>query len=547
MADRKIILILSGEIGSGKTTLANKLANEYGFLSFKTHERLKHLASIEKIDVTDRNGLQKFGAELDAEDDGKWVRTFFLEKTSASFYEHNFYVIDAARILGQIVHFRNSYSQAVVHVHLKAASKTLEERFLKREKELKRPKKDINNSYKQYKSDSTEKQVNSLENEADLVIDTDRCNEDDVLTRVTSFLKILPPLDTKLVDVLVGGQFGSEGKGQIAAYLAPEYDCLIRVGGPNAGHTVYEEPDKHVFHLLPSGTHRNQSAKLILAPGAVLNVDKLLDEIRIYLRDEDSKPRLIIDENAVVISQNDIENEKRLQEHISSTAQGVGYATANNIIERLKGGDKHKAKNNPRLRPYIGNAQLELQKLFSSNKKILLEGTQGTALSLYHGIYPFVTSRDTSVSGCLSEIGISPLRVRKVIMVTRTYPIRVGGNSGGFGSNETTWDTISMRSGKDSEVLKMKEITTTTKKDRRVAEFSWSMFRKACEINSPTDIALTFADYLSIKNENARRYEQLTSATKEFIEEIERCSGVKTSLIGTGFGYRAVIDRRNWK
>ena len=92
----------------------------------------------------------------------------------------------------------------------------------------------------------------------------------------------------------------------------------------------------------------------------------------------------------------------------------------------------------------------------------------------------------------------------------------------------------------------MTQKTTTTKKDRRVAEFSWSMFRRACELNSPTDIALTFADYISILNEKARRYDQLTSDTRQLIEEIERCSGVKVSLIGTCFDYRAIIDRRNW-
>ena len=155
-------------------------------------------------------------------------------------------------------------------------------------------------------------------------------------------------------------------------------------------------------------------------------------------------------------------------------------------------------------------------------------------------------SRDTSVSGCLSEAGISPKRVRKIIMVTRTYPIRVGGSSGPFLSTELTMQTIAERSGKNAEDLVKKEITTTTKKNRRIAEFSWSLFRKACELNSPTDIALTFTDYISTANEKARRYEKLTDETRRFIDEIERCSGVKVSLIGTTFDYRAVIDRRNW-
>jgi hypothetical protein len=82
----------------------------------------------------------------------------------------------------------------------------------------------------------------------------------------------------RLVDVVVGGQFGSEGKGQIAAFLSQEYDWLVRVGGPNAGHTVYFEPEPYTFHHLPSGANSSE-AKLLIGPGAVLNVDKLLKEI----------------------------------------------------------------------------------------------------------------------------------------------------------------------------------------------------------------------------------------------------------------------------
>ena len=100
---------------------------------------------------------------------------------------------------------------------------------------------------------------------------------------------------------------------------------------------------------------------------------------------------------------------------------------------------------------------------------------------------------------------------------------------------------------KMSRSLKGPRSPQPQKKDRRIAEFSWAMFRKACELNSPTDIALTFTDYISVKNVNARRYHNLTEETRRFIEEIESCAGVKVSLIGTTFDYRAVIDRRNWK
>jgi adenylosuccinate synthase len=545
MGERKIILILTGEIATGKSTLADKLEEQFKFKRCRTRERLKELENKKsRGGSTDRDFKQKLGHELDVENDGKWVLDYFQELFEKDFAQNNFYIVDSARTLNQIKHIRDAYSYSVYHIHLEASAATLKSRFLARGeiKDLE-PKKQ-EEKYSLYKEDLTESHVPTLKGEADLVIDTDRCTEEDVFIRVASFFRLLAPTSNYLVDVIVGGQFGSEGKGQIAAHIAPEYDCLMRVGGPNAGHTVFEKPYNHVFHLLPSGSHRAPNAKLLIGPGAILNLEKILEEIR---RFDIGADRLIIDENAVIISEKDIETEQEVKDTISSTGQGVGVATAGNILARLLGEDSHKAKNFKELRPYLGSTHFELEKLFREGKTVLLEGTQGTGLSLQHGLYPHVTSRDTTVSGCLSEAGISPMRVRKIIMVTRTYPIRVGGESGPFESNELDMKEIAARSGKDEEDLVKKEITTTTKKNRRIAEFSWHMFRKACELNSPTDIALTFTDYISTANIGARRYNNLTEETRRFIEEIESCSGVKVSLIGTTFDYRAVIDRRNWK
>lgn len=546
MGERKIILVLSGEICTGKSTLSEKLKSHYSFLHCKTRDGLSYYADQKlKGAPPERDFYQKLGEELDIAGGGKWVLDYFQYLYEENFAQNSYYLIDSARILKQIQHIRDAYSYVVYHVHLEASAATLEDRFYKRGEIQGLSKEEQQEKYRKYKSDMTEQKVNDLRQEADLIINTDRCNDNDVFIQVASFFRLLAPTVNDLVDVIVGGQFGSEGKGQIAAHISPEYDCLMRVGGPNAGHTVFEKPHKHVFHLLPSGTYRAPNAKLLIGPGAVLNLDKMLEEIRTFAIGKD---RLVIDENAIIISQNDIDTERERQAHISSTAQGVGVATAGNILARLLGEDKHKAKYFIKeLRPFLGSTHNELEKLFNDGKRVLLEGTQGTGLSLQHGIYPYVTSRDTTTSGCLSEAGISPKRVRKIIMVTRTYPIRVGGTSGPFLSNELTMEEIAERSGKDANELKKTEITTTTKRDRRIAEFSWSLFRKACELNSPTDIALTFTDYISIKNEKARRYHNLTEDTRRFIEEIESCAGVKVSLIGTTFDYRAVIDRRNWK
>src|SRR5690606_13520366 len=113
---------------------------------------------------------------------------------------------------------------------------------------------------------------------------------------------------------------------------------------------------------------------------------------------------------------------------------------------------------------------------FRRGCRVMLEGTQGTGLSLFHGTYPWVTSRDTTVAGCLSEAGISPNRVRKVIMVCRSYPIRVqnpAGATSGPMAREINWETVAERSGVPVEELQSNERTSTTKRKRRVAEFDW--------------------------------------------------------------------------
>ena len=191
------------------------------------------------------------------------------------------------------------------------------------------------------------------------------------------------------------------------------------------------------------------------------------------------------------------------------------------------------------------------EEAFCNRKRVLLEGTQGTGLSLYHGHYPHVTSRDTTVAGCLAEAGISPSRVRKVVMVCRTYPIRVQSPSGpgrtsGLMSQEITLEEIAKRSGIDIDELNKIEITSTTKRKRRIGEFDWALLRKAASLNAPTDIALTFSDYLSSKNRDARRVEQLTPETIQFIQEIERVAAAPVSLISTRFHSRSIIDRRSW-
>ena len=362
MAERKLIVLLSGEIASGKTTLSTNLRDKFDFKVSRTREAIKKRFDKSKS----REKLQIFGEKLDKSTKGKWVLDYFQEEFYDIIPDHNFFVVDSIRIKDQIEQFRKAYSYSVFHIHLLSSSETLFERFVKRGENVGLSEKALKKKYAEYKANTTESKVNELFQKADLVIDTDRCNAEDVLVRVACFLKLLPPNDNKLVDIIIGAQFGSEGKGQVAAFLSPSYDCLLRVGGPNAGHSVYEEPKHDVFHLLPSGTNRNKKAKLLLGPGAVISIGKIIHEIENF-RIED-RNRLVIDENVTVISEEDIKLETEFQKKIGSTAQGVGAATAKNIIERIKGNNNHKAKYFKMLKPFIGSTYEELQKLFKINK-----------------------------------------------------------------------------------------------------------------------------------------------------------------------------------
>ncbi len=482
----------------------------------------------------ERQALQEAGETLDRRTQGDWVGQALARKVQ-SLDEHSIVVVDAVRIEHQIESIRKAFGPKAVHVHLTASSTELQKRYSRRKGKIKEL-----SSYQEVKKSRTESLIDSLKEVADIVINTDRCTDNDVLVRVAAQLDLYSRDTTTLVDVLVGGQYGSEGKGNIVSYLAREYDYLVRVGGPNAGHKVYREEGPYTFHLLPSGTLTSE-AKLVIGPGANLALDILLKEIRECNITND---RLYIDPRAMIIEEKDRRFEsKSLKDKIGSTGQGVGAATARRIRDRGK--KIRMAENIAELRPFIKRTDEVLDAAYAQGKRILLEGTQGASLSLYHGNYPWVTSRDTNVSGALAEAGIAPRRVRKVIMVCRTYPIRVGGSSGPM-SQEISRREIARRSGLSyAEILRV-ERTSTTNKPRRIGEFDWVQFHRSTMLNGPTDIALTFADYLGKVNRNARRFEQLSEDTIRFIEEVERISGAPVSLISTRFHSRSIIDRRAW-
>ncbi|HEX7961631.1 MAG TPA: adenylosuccinate synthetase [Terriglobales bacterium] len=531
------VIAVSGPIASGKTTLCSELATRFGLAVFKTRD----LISVASPRVKkERVALQRAGNALDRETKGSWIAHAVARALDREQPEDDV-IIDSVRIESQVEALRDTFGPRVVHVHLTAPVDVLAARYRERKASIKELP-----TYDDARRDKTERNVDLLATIADIVVETDRCSPIDVFVRVAARLGYYGKDLSRLVDVLVGGQFGSEGKGQVAAYLSREYDVLVRVGGPNAGHRVFGMPDPYTFHLLPSGT-RDSTAHLVLGPGSVLNLERLQREITDCRIEAD---RLSIDPQAMVIDQRDIEAEKGLVAKIGSTGQGVGWATARKILRGSLRPPVRLACECTELRPYLRPALAIYEDAFAHGRRILLEGTQGTGLSIHHGYYPHVTSRDTTVAGCLSDAGIAPGRVRRVLMVCRTYPIRVespgGGNHSGDMSNEIDWGIVAERSGVDHKELEVRERTSTTHRRRRVSEFDWGLLRRAASLNGPTDIALTFVDYISISNRKARRFEQLTEKTLQLIEEVERVAGAPVSLVATRFHSRSIVDRRLW-
>jgi len=539
------ILLISGAVATGKSSLCRNLNARFGVERLKTKDiiqaKFPHAAS-------ERRELQRLGDELDRKTSHRWVRDELHRFIHERMAEDSIVVVDAVRKTQQVDAIRKAYGPRVYHIHLTASEPELTKRYRNRRGSVDR---ELPSYSSVKKGSETEKRINDLERIADAIVSTDRSDEQDVLVRVASQLGLYGRELDKLVDVVVGGQFGSEGKGHICSYLAPEYDVLVRVGGPNAGHKVFQDPEPYTHRQLPSGTLFS-NAKLLIGPGAVIDVDTLLKEAADC---EVDAARLSIDPQAMIISKADKQNEAKLVQKIGSTGQGVGAAAARRILDREQA-NHTLAKDIPELSRFCRPIADELEAAYAKRRRILLEGTQGTGLSIFHGSYPHVTSRDTTVSGSLSEAGISPSRVRRVLMVCRSYVIRVQspkeGSSGpmrigrGGPKGEISWKEISRRSRIPEEELKGVELGSVSKKERRVGEFDWVLLRRAALLNAPTDIALTFADYIDRQNSEARRFEQLTPPTIRFAEEIEKVASAPVSLVSTRFHWKSIIDRRTW-
>jgi adenylosuccinate synthase len=289
--------------------------------------------------------------------------------------------------------------------------------------------------------------------------------------------------------VVVGAQYGSEGKGKVALHLAKTQNAVasVRVGGPNSGHTVVHGGRTHVFKQLPVASLLDGVVS-ILPPGCYIDVPTLLRELdHVGATPAD----VVIDPRAVIVTEEDRASERRsgLTERIGSTGSGTGAAVARRI---RRDGTVVRAGDIQELAPYISDT-LPLLHGYNNKGVIVIEGTQGYGLSLLHGLEgDFATSRDTTAAAFVAETGLSPRDVGDIALVVRAHPIRVAGNSGTL-DGETSWRAIGENIGRDDLI----EFTTVTQRIRRVGTFEPEIVQRAIYANNPTMVVLNHVDYVA--------------------------------------------------
>ena len=334
--------------------------------------------------------------------------------------------------------------------------------------------------------------------------------------------------------VVVGTQWGDEGKGKIVDLLTRYADCVVRFqGGNNAGHTLVVEGRKFVFHIIPSGI-LYENKQCMIGNGVIIDPGVLLDEMgKLAASGLAVTPgRLMVSENAHLImpyhNQLDLSSEasKADAKKIGTTGRGIGPCYGDKVARKgIKVGDmlddalfREKLRENVEeknftltkrfgaapvsfdaihaqfqqyaeaLAPYIGNVSLALDKARKAGRHILFEGAQGTQLDIDHGTYPFVTSSNTVAGNACTGSGFGPVHINAVIGILKAYTTRVG--SGPFPTElrDEVGDALQKKGG---------EFGATTGRRRRCGWLDAGVANDAGRLNGITGLAITKLDVLS--------------------------------------------------
>lgn len=369
---------------------------------------------------------------------------------------------------------------------------------------------------------------------------------------------------TNTLTVVYGGQWGSEGKGDVVAHLVqehvnmvsrydgidtPPYLVAIRVGGPNAGHTILDaNGTERKVQSIPCAAFLDRQACIVIGASAVVDLEILERELG-WLEEiwHGNQPLIILDEGATIITDEMRANESHLKGAIGSTGEGVGAATCSKVMRNPttaldvvqdQSPDNHQGSI---LRAMIEKGEVTLEDTVrllnmmafqSGAARFLIEGTQGYQLSLnVSGNYPYTTSRDCGPEALMAQVGLSPRHFQpedvRLIAVFRTFPIRVGGNSGPL-PDELSWDELKEAT---AGYVAKPEKTTVTKKDRRISRWDWDSFYRTIWETRPTELAITFLDYLDPSCAGVQEPSRLSGQLQEWLLRVNERSNTPISIL----------------
>jgi len=337
-----------------------------------------------------------------------------------------------------------------------------------------------------------------------------------------------------MIDIIVGGQGGDEGKGDITRYLAEkgEYSFAAKVGGPNAGHSTYINGKKLSLRTVPTA-FTNPKIRLYLPAGAYINADWFLDEIE----KNNCKDRIFVDHYTPLITKAQIDEEKanETMQHIGSIQTGLGMCIRDRIMRKE---DLKFAKDDERLQNYLVNVAFQINSMLSYGKSGLIEGTQGFKLDLIHSReYPYTTSRSTIASSFAAEAGVGPKEVRDVWVVYKPYVTRSA-------RGPLTCEID------DKQLLEKYhteggEVGSVSGRLRRAGKFNFDNAVDANKLNGATKLALTHLDMLEGFDKDLTK---LTGEAKEFMKIFSLLEKEypypKICLVKTGPLFEDIIDLR---
>lgn len=337
--------------------------------------------------------------------------------------------------------------------------------------------------------------------------------------------------------ILCGGFWGDEGKGKVVSYLsvADKPDAAARAGvGPNAEHGFTFEGKRHDLRQITCA-FVCETTNLFIGPGVLVNPEIFLKEVE----KTKTRGRIWIDRQCGIIEKRHIKAEHSSEyctRKLKTMGMGCGPANADRANRILK-----IAEEIDELKPFLTNVSDELNDVLDRGGSVLIEGSQGWGLSLFHGTYPYVTSKDTTASTLAADVGIGPLKINEVVVAFKSFVTRA---SPGPLANEYSSEEIKQLGLEEAETAIVYEKPGGI---RRVGHFDFETAKRVLRMNSATQIALTCIDKLYPECRGVKSYDELGVQARDFISNIETKLKVPVTLISTGPATREIIDLRETK